>query len=263
MFCPACGHQNPAVARFCEECGAAADAAPAVSAGVAPPALPTQFRAAARPVSPPAPQFVAATPPAPPARPFAPTPPTYADAVPRSRRLAATLYAFVALLLIASATVAVLLFKPFGLFAGTMASQSQPFRTPVANAPATPESTANDVASPQPPGPTAPVQGAPVTLDDFAGTWVVMNESGTYDTDQDPNAGTLAFWRSNDQLLGRASGGTMQLNVLNGAKLSGTFFADKDAIPMTVELSQDKQQITIVLAPPASEYIVAVAWRQK
>jgi hypothetical protein len=98
-----------------------------------------------------------------------------------------------------------------------------------------------------------------VKLSDFAGSWIIMTAF-----DSSGNSAVMRLRVVNGRITGGAPGssGKLELSRLHGRVLRGHVTVGKQNIPMSAELSSDKGQLILITAPPASEYDVAVAWRQ-
>jgi hypothetical protein len=100
-----------------------------------------------------------------------------------------------------------------------------------------------------------------VSLADFAGDWAVM----TGERDHEGKGGMIRLQNSGSSIQGvmEGNGTRIVLMKLKGHQAKGYAApARGDKVPLTAELNEDLKQLTLTLAPPASEYEVIVAWRE-
>lgn len=126
--------------------------------------------------------------------------------------------------------------------------------------PATNTSSGGSAPSGKPPtAVTAPNPAAAVKIEDFAGAWLFVDESGG-------NGNTIVLKLNGNRIQGTAGDSPdrkIDLGPGGQGQLKGTITAPgQDAIPMTAELSTDKKKLIFTFAPPQSEYVVSVAIRQ-
>ncbi len=94
-----------------------------------------------------------------------------------------------------------------------------------------------------------------VSLEDFVGSWMALIG------DPDPDTEALTFRLEGVMIVADIDSDRLEVSVLNDRKLEGYLLQDGEHIPMSAELSQDKQQITFIVRPPYSEIQAAVAQR--
>jgi hypothetical protein len=115
-----------------------------------------------------------------------------------------------------------------------------------------------DTSSP-PPGLSQPSPAG--TLQDLAGMWIVMGgEPGS-----DAKEQQFELRVEDGKLIGELGRNLdrLELTEVTRSKLRGEYFTDEQKMPAEAEVSEDRQQMTLTLAPPASEYVVIVARRPK
>lgn len=100
---------------------------------------------------------------------------------------------------------------------------------------------------------------ASVKIEDFAGNWLLVDESGNYGK-------SIVLKLNSNRIQGTAGDNQdrkIDLGPVGQNQLKGTITVPgQDPIPMTAELSTDKKKLIFTLAPPQSEYVVTVAIRQ-
>lgn len=106
---------------------------------------------------------------------------------------------------------------------------------------------------------TNPNPAASAKIDDFAGDWLLVDESGS-------NSNNMVLKLNGGRIQGTAGNNQdrkIDLGYSSQDQLKGTITVPgHGAIPMTAELSTDKKKLILTLAPPQSEYVVSVAIRQ-
>lgn len=110
-----------------------------------------------------------------------------------------------------------------------------------------------------PPGPDSPSPSG--SLSDLAGRWVVMGgEPGSDAKEQE-----FELRVEDGKLMGELGRNLdrLELTEVTRSKLKGECYTDEQKIPAEAEVSEDRRQMTLTLAPPASEYVVIVARRPK
>ncbi len=109
---------------------------------------------------------------------------------------------------------------------------------------------------------TTTVPPASLSLQDFAGNWVVLATAGKLS-----KADRVLRLRLNgSRLSGTIDGqsGRADLGSLLGDTVSGSWLVGSSAMPMTAQINADgdRKQLTLTVAPPESEYITATAWKE-
>jgi hypothetical protein len=121
--------------------------------------------------------------------------------------------------------------------------------------------TETDTSSPTPPGQDSPAPSPAGSLNDLAGKWVVMGGEPGGDTKEQE----FELRVEDGKLMGELGKNLdrLELTEVSRSKLKGECYTDEQKIPTEVEVAEDRKQMTLTLAPPASEYVVIVARRPK
>lgn len=117
---------------------------------------------------------------------------------------------------------------------------------------------------PTPPAPTpAAGQAVPVTGADAArdalGRWVRVDYSGATDDERAP----LVLRAMGAGVVAALPTGRLVLAPSGPRRLTGKLEANgSEAVPASLDLNLEGDQAVLVLAPPASEYVVSVLWKE-
>lgn len=258
-FCENCGARLEPASRFCASCGTPVNApplGPPVVASPTPPAPPVQ----PPPSTPPA----QAAPPAPPTAPVEPAPQAQSGGA-SGQMIKGILGGAVVGLVLAAAIVTQgqmpeLSTLPFWPGTSGPASTAVPSPSPAAGvAPATAAATPlAAAASPAPAGPPGSIR-----LDDVLGEWVVMSiqaSVGVPPVDQNDVVGrTIKIERSGAQGIRMAAQGDrdedaarVEVTQSSGQQIRGAIVDEPEQIKIALELSGDRQQMTMRFWPPGA-----------
>lgn len=232
MFCARCGHSMSASEKFCDQCGARAEAGAVTGVG----AWHGPVLASVAQAAPPAP--VTPAPPPPSAAPLTSVPPPVRapqvspGAAPPARPSRALPAVLLVVFLLGLALLLGVAALAWHFLPGLLASGPSATPTPTSQAP--------------PSNPTSTSQ--PGSLEPFLGTWTTPESSSEEITLRQEGDTLVAAIPSEE--------GEIRLSRLSpgDSTLHGSYTARGESIPLSAELSADGTRLTLTLAPPQSEF---------